>query len=143
MWSPTGKSVAPSATCGEPVEPTPVGRSPERESPAKAGDRAEGSSEVLPNQRGIDSRDDSRCEEESRHYVDRGVSLEERRHRSEKFQCRVPRSARRPNFLPASALQTQLGGRTKAQTHCLRSGWLAPRLLSRVNNSGRPTREEK
>ncbi len=82
------------------------------------------------------SPDYSRSEEESRHCVNRGVSLEERRHRGEKFQCRVPRSARRANFSQASALQTQPEGPTKAQAHCLRSGGLAPRLLPRANNSG-------
>ncbi|MDP2601449.1 MAG: MoaD/ThiS family protein [Deltaproteobacteria bacterium] len=34
--------MTPSTTCGEPVEPTPVGRNPEREPPAKAGARVEG-----------------------------------------------------------------------------------------------------
>lgn len=41
-WSPTGKPVATSTTCGEPVEPTPVGRNPEREPPAKAEARVQG-----------------------------------------------------------------------------------------------------
>jgi len=80
------------------------------------------------------SSDYSRSEEESRHCVNRGVSLEERRHRDEKFQCRVWRSARCSNFFRPSVLQTQPGGRTKAQAHCLRSGGLTPRLLSRALN---------
>src|SRR5207249_88846 len=37
-------------------------------------------------------------------------------------------------FSQAFAAVTQFAGRSKAQAHCLRSGGLAPRSLSRVHN---------
>ena len=72
------------------------------------------------------SPDYSRYEAKSQHCVDRGVSLEERRHRAEKFQCRGWDSSRRSHFSQLFAAETQFAGRYKPQAHCLRSGGLAP-----------------
>ncbi len=57
--------------------------------------------------------------------TDQGASPEERRHRSEQFQCRL-RSRLAADIFDRRLLRHEIAATYEAQTHCLRSGGFGP-----------------
>jgi hypothetical protein len=57
--------------------------------------------------------------------IDQAVSLEERRHGSEQFQCRLWFLFQGWQFFRESAVAPEIAGRYKPLANCLRSGGLA------------------